>query len=165
MQAHRRRADRRAQHFDRERRDERAVDAGRERNAADDAAFGIDRDEAAPGRRAVERVDARQHAGIAARVRRDGGCADASLRAASRTVNGGARSGMPVGSGVPATTSTAPAAASARASTASFDGRPASASSERGVVRAGAGEQPFRRQRVGFGHQDVERDGRRLVRG
>jgi hypothetical protein len=50
-----------------------------------------------------------------------------SLPPVSWTVKGGARSGMPVGSVIPATTSTAPAAASARASSASLDGRPASA--------------------------------------
>ena len=121
---------RRAQHFDGERRNQRAVDAGGERNAPDDAAFGIDRDEAAsrtPRGRARRCSSARRDS-----ARALGGAAvprpHRSPRA-SCTVNGGARSAMPVGSGR-ARRRRAPrsAAASARASTASLDGRPDSAS-------------------------------------
>ena len=64
VQPDRRRADRRAQHLDREGGHEGSVDVGGKRNAADRPAFGIDGDEPVPGSRAIQRFDARQHAGI-----------------------------------------------------------------------------------------------------
>ena len=155
----RRRADGDAQHLDRERRHQRAADAGDERNAADHAAGRLDRDEAAAGGRAIERVEARQHARERGSFGATGSVATPRLPR-SLTPNGGARSGMPVGVGA-AGDRRAPIGRARRARAQARRRCAGSASSRRASsgsclpVRASrrSGESPS-----GFRHQDVDAD-------
>jgi hypothetical protein len=71
-------------------------------------------------------------------------------------VKGAARSGIPVAAVMPATASTALDSASAEASTASFDGRPASAAASAASPFCRSREQPLRRGGIDFRHEDVE---------
>ena len=64
VQSQRRRTQGDADHLDRQRRHQRSVDARDQRDAANDSALGHYRDEAAADRRAIELVDAGQHAGV-----------------------------------------------------------------------------------------------------
>ncbi len=158
LHPHRGRTDGDPQHFDRERRHESAADAGHQRDAPDDAAIGVDRDEAVSGGRAIQLVDARQRARMTNEVRREGsgrrrgcvGIADDERRGAQlhpgRLEHAGYdQNGARIGEG----------AGEHRV----VGGQPGEHAGQGLILLSGAGQRAFRRQRVGFRHQDVERDG------
>ncbi len=96
-----------------------------------------------------------------------GAGAGAPVRAAaeSRTPNGGARNGIPVGSALPVIASTVGAAASERASIVSPDGSAASCAAIAGSSLPARASTRSARARIGFRHHDVDADGGRPMAG